>query len=211
MRRDELDSYLLQLACVAQRHPLHSQERQIALTKLIHGIVRSGNLWYPSKNQFFSSVQDIYNEARQELFLYICQNLDKYDPERGTVLVWVNVLLERRFFKDAVRKNLTRDYVTKMTITDLDNLASPQESKDLTEIVRECIESDPEDIFKNEHVDQCPQATFQALAMQRMSGKSWKEISAEFEMKVPTVSSFYYRCIKKFSLKLKEYCAHEVD
>ncbi|MGH7998514.1 MAG: sigma-70 family RNA polymerase sigma factor, partial [Brasilonema sp.] len=91
MRRDELDSHLLQLACVAQRHPPHSQERQIALTKLIHSIVYFGNLWYPSKNQFFSNVQDIYNEARQELFLYICQNIDKYDPERGTVLVWVYV------------------------------------------------------------------------------------------------------------------------
>ncbi|MBW4626653.1 MAG: sigma-70 family RNA polymerase sigma factor [Brasilonema octagenarum HA4186-MV1] len=211
MTKDELDSYLLQLACVAQRHPPHSQERQIALTKLIHSIVRFGNLWYPSKSQFFSNVQDIYNEARQELFLYICQNIDKYDPERGTVLVWVNVLLERRFFKDTLRKNLSHSSVTKMTLTDLDNLALPEESKDLTEIVKECIESDPEDIFKNEYMEQCPQATFQALAMLRMSGKSWKEISAEFEMKVPTVSSFYYRCLKKLSPKLKEYCENQVD
>ncbi|NJM71042.1 MAG: sigma-70 family RNA polymerase sigma factor [Scytonema sp. RU_4_4] len=211
MRRDELDPYLLHLACVAQRHPPHSKERQIALTKLVHSIVRFGNLWYPSKNQFFSNVQDIYNEARQELFLYICQNIDKYAPERGTVMAWVNVLLQRRFFKDTLRKNLSHGSVTKMTITDLDNLALPEESKDLTGIVRECIESDSEDIFKNEHIEKCPQATFQALAMLRMSGKSWKEISAEFEMKVSTVSSFYYRCIKKLSPKLKEYCENQVD
>ncbi|MGH7998991.1 MAG: sigma-70 family RNA polymerase sigma factor, partial [Brasilonema sp.] len=120
-------------------------------------------------------------------------------------------LLERRFFKDTLRKNLSHGSVTKMTITDLDNLALPTESKDLTEVVKECIELDPEDIFKNEYIEQCPQATFQSLAMLRMSGKSWKEISAEFEMKVPTVSSFYYRCIKKLSSKLKEYCENQVD
>lgn len=208
MRRDELDSYLLQLAMRAQRHPEHSQERQIALTKLIDSIVRFGNLWCPPSH-FLSNVQDIYNEARQELFLYVCQNIDKYEPERGTVMAWVNVLLERRFFRDTIRKNYQNAYVKKMTISDLDNLASPEEPKDLTEIVKQCIESDPEDIFKNEHIEKCPQATFQALAMLRFSGKSWKEISAEFEMKIPTVSSFYYRCVKKFSPKLKEYCDNE--
>ncbi|KYC40670.1 hypothetical protein WA1_23795 [Scytonema hofmannii PCC 7110] len=211
MRRDELDSYLLQLATRAQRYPPHSQERQIALTKLIHGIVRFGHFWYPSKSQFSGNVQDIYNEARQELFLFICQNIDKYNPERGTVMAWVNVLLERRFFKDTIRKYQTHSHVTKMTITDLDSFAVPTEPKDLTEIVRECIESDPEDLFKNEYIEKCPQATFQALALRRMSGKSWKEISEEFEMKVPTVSSFYYRCLKKLSPKLKEYCENQVD
>lgn len=211
MRRDELDLYLLQLATQVQRHPPDSQERQIALTKLIHSIVRFGKLWHPPTHQFFSNVQDIYKEARQELFLYICQNIHKYDPERGSVMTWVNVLLERRFFRDAIRKNQTYGRFTKMTITDLDNLVIPEEPKDLTEIVKECIELDPEDIFKNEHVEKCPQATFQALAMRRISGKSWKEISAEFEIKVPTVSCFYYRCIKKLSPKLKEYCNTEVN
>lgn len=207
MRRDELDSYLLQLATQAQRHPPDSQSRQIALTKLIHAIVRSGNLWYPS-NHFLNNVRDIYSEARQELFFYICQKIDKYEPERGTVLAWVNVLLERRFFRDAIRKNQTYNRVLKMTTADLDNLASPQDREDLTEIVKECIQSDPENIFKKEYIENCPQATFQALALRRLTGKSWQEISAEFEIKVPTLSSFYYRCINKFLSKLKEYCGN---
>ena len=207
MRRDELDSYLRKLATQAQRHPPDSQERQIALTKLIHAIVGSGNLWYPS-NHFLNNVRDMYNEARQELFFYICQKIDKYEPERGTVLAWVNVLLERRFFRDAIRKNQTYNRVMKMTTADLDNLASPQDREDLTEIVKECIQSDPENIFKKEYIENCPQATFQALALQRLTGKSWQEISAEFEIKVPTLSSFYYRCINKFLSKLKEYCGN---
>lgn len=207
MRRDELDSYLLQLAAQAQRHPLDSKERQIALTKLIHAIVHSGKLWYPS-NHFFSNVRDIYNEARQELFFYICQKIDKYEPERGTVLAWVNVLLERRFFRDTIRKNQNCDRIIKMTTADLENLALPQKPEDLAEIVKECIESDPEDLFKKERIEKCPQATFQALALRRLAGKSWQEISAEFEIKVPTLSGFYYRCINKFLSKLKEYCGN---
>ncbi|MEC4812041.1 MAG: sigma-70 family RNA polymerase sigma factor [Scytonema sp. PMC 1069.18] len=206
MERHEQDFYLLQLATQAQQNPPHSEERQLALTKLVCGIIRFGYLWYPSKNYFSSDVQDIYNEARQELFFYICQNIEKYDSQRGTVMAWVNVLLERRFFRDALRKNRTYDRITKMTITDLENLSLAEEPENLAEIVKEYIISDPEDVFKSEHVEKCPQANFQALVMRRISGKSWQEISEEFEIKVSTVSSFYYRCIKKFSNKLKEYC-----
>ncbi len=211
--KDELDSYLLQLATSAQQNSPRSPGRQIALTKLVNGIVRSGRLCYPQKSQFPAGVyQDIYHEARQELLLYICEKIDKYDAERGSVMTWVNVLLDRRFFKDAIRKIQTQQRMKKLTITDLDNLiAAPEEPPDMTEILKKFIESDPEDIFKKEHIEKCPQANFQALATRRMSGKSWKDISGEFAIKIPTVSSFYYRCVNKFSLKLKEYCGNELN
>ncbi|MBR8836066.1 MAG: sigma-70 family RNA polymerase sigma factor [Stigonema ocellatum SAG 48.90 = DSM 106950] len=211
--RDELDSYLLQLAISAQQNSPRSPGRQTALTKLVNGIVRSGRLCYPQKGQFPSGVyQDIYNEARQELLLYLCENIHKYDADRGSVITWVNVLLDRRFFKDAIRKIQTQQSIKKITLTDLDNLiALPEEPPDLTEILKQCIESDPEDIFKKEHIEKCPQANFQALATRRMSGKTWKEISGEFALKIPTVSSFYYRCVNKFSLKLKEYCGNDLN
>ena len=209
---DELDSHLLHLAISAQQHPPNSGGRRLAITKLIHEIVRSRRLCHPQKSQFtVQFYEDIYDEARQELLLYICQNIDKYDAERGSVMTWVNVLLERRFFKDAIRKMQTQQS-KKKTDTDLDNFPAPQEEPpDLTEILKKCIESDPEDIFKNEHIEKCPQANFQALATRRISGKTWKEISVEFGMKIPTVSSFYYRCVSRFSLRLKEYCDKDVN
>ncbi|MBW4562707.1 MAG: sigma-70 family RNA polymerase sigma factor [Mojavia pulchra JT2-VF2] len=211
--QDELDSHLLQLAFLAQQHPPRSPGRQIALTKLVNGIMRSGRLCHPQKSQYPVAVyENIYDEARQELLLYICEKIDKYDAERGSVMAWVNVLFERRFFKDAIRKIQTQQGIQRINVADLDNvIALPQEPKTLTDILKECIESDPEDIFKNEHIEKCPQANFQALATRRMLGKSWKEISAEFEIKIPTVSSFYYRCVNKFSSKLKEYCVNDVN
>jgi len=209
----ELDSYLLQLAKKAQANPPHSGGRRIALTKLVNEIVRSGRLCHPQKNQFPAQFyEDIYDEARQELLLYICQNIDKYDADRGSVMAWVNVLFSRRFFRDAISRIQTRQGITKMTVIDLDNLvAAFEEPPDLAEVLFECIESDTENIFKSEHVENCPQANFQTVAMQRISGKSWKEISVEFGLKIPTLSSFYYRCVNKFSLSLKEYCDNNLN
>ena len=214
LEQEKLDSHLLQLAISAQQYPPRSPERQLALTKLIIGIVRSCRLCHPQKSQFPAAVyENIYDEARQELLLYICEKIDKYDAERGSIMAWVNMLLERRFFKDAIKKfQNNRSHIKIITITDLDNLiASSEEPKNLTDILKECIESDPENIFKNEHIEKCPQVNFQALATRRLLGKSWKEISAEFKIKIPTVSSFYYRCVNKFSSKLKEYCISNVD
>ncbi|MEG4797790.1 sigma-70 family RNA polymerase sigma factor [Microcoleus sp. LAD1_D1] len=205
-QNNELDEQLKQLAISAQQHPALTQGRQLALRKLVNGIVQSGRLCRPQRGQFSGSYEDIYNEAVQELLLYICQNVEKYDPERGSVMAWVNVLLERRFFKEAIPKILGKPNLQKMTLSDLDNLAPPEETESLTEILKECIESDPDNLFKKEYLQNYPAANFQVLLQRRFSGKSWKEISAEFDINIKTLSSFYYRCVNKFSSRLREYC-----
>jgi DNA-directed RNA polymerase specialized sigma24 family protein len=206
---DELQEQLYLLAKKAQQHPPLSVERQIALTRLIESIMQSGKLSHPQRSQFSANVyEEIYSEAIQELLLYICKNIHKYDPQRGSVMTWVNVLLELRFFKEAAQKKIGKGLIVKKTLLDLDNLATPQQPEDLTEILRECIELDSENLFKQEHIENHPQANFQALAMRRISGKYWKEIAAEFDIKITTISSFYYRCLKKFSPNLKDYCSN---
>lgn len=204
--KDELDEQLKQLATRAQQHPPLTRQRQLALTQLVEAILKSGRLCRPHRDQFIHRYEEIYEEARQELLFYICQHIDKYNPERGSVMAWCNVLLERRFFKEAIPKVLDKQGIKKMTLSELDNFASPEEPPVLTEIVKECIESDSENLFKNAHIANHPSANFQALVKRRISGKSWKEISEEFEIKIPTISSFYYRCLNQFASNLKEYC-----
>jgi DNA-directed RNA polymerase specialized sigma24 family protein len=119
------------------------------------------------------------------------------------------MLLERRFFKEAIPTILDRQGLEKMSLSDLDRLIPPEDPPLLMEILKECIETDPENLFKQENIENHPQANFQALALRRISGKSWKEIAVEFNLKVPTVSSFYYRCLTKFSKKLKIYCSEQ--
>lgn len=207
-QNNELDEQLKQLAISAQQHPPLTKQRQLALTQLVNGILQSGRLCRPYRGQFQGVYEEIYDEAVQQLLLYVCQNIDRYDSERSSVVGWVNALLERRFFKNAIPEILDKPGVQKMSISELDNLAPPQEPPDLSAMLKECIESDPENMFKEEHVENHPAANFQALAKRRIAGQSWKDISAEFGLKIPTVSSFYYRCLNKFGYYIKEYCRH---
>lgn len=203
---DELEEKLKQLSMTAQEHPPLSQQRQLALRELVNGILQSGRLCRPQRGQFLGFYDDIYDEALQELLLFVCQKIDKYDPERGSIMAWVNVLLERRFFREAIPKVLGKQDAKRLTLADLDQFAAPEEVGTLTDALRECIELDPGGFLKAEHIENYPAANFQSLLKRRMSGKSWKEIAAEFDVKIPTVSGFYYRCLTKLSPKLKEYC-----
>lgn len=205
-KNHELDDRLKELAIQAQQHSPMTQGRQLALRKLVNGIVQSGRISRPQQGQFFKNYEDIYDEAVQELLLYICQNIEKYDPERGSVMAWVNVLLERRFFKEAIPKIIGKQNIQKMTLSDLDNLPSPEMTQSLTEILQECIESDPDNLLKKEYLQNYPAANFQALLQRRILGKSWQEIAVEFNINIKTVSSFYYRSVNKLSAKLRECC-----
>jgi DNA-directed RNA polymerase specialized sigma24 family protein len=206
---DEFNQQLGQLALSAQQHPPLSPERQLALRSLVQAILRSGRLCRPQQGKFTGFYQDIYDEALQELMLFICQHIERYNSERGTVMAWVNMLLERRFFREAIPKVLGRQDVQRVTLSDLDNLTAPEPQETLTEKLKACIEQDPDDVLKAEYIKDHPAATFQVLLQRRILGKSWKDISAEFDLKIPTVSSFYYRCLTKFSTRLKEYCTHD--
>lgn len=206
MGREELDEQLEQLALIAQQHPPLTPKRQLALGQLVGMILKSGRLCHPYRGQFLHRYEEIYEEARQDLLFYVCQNIDKYNPERGGVMAWCNVLLERRFFREAIPKVLDKQDIQKMTLSDLDNFALPEESPSLTEVIQECIALDPDNLFKNSYIENNPQANFQALSQQRLAGKSWKDISENFGIKLPTISSFYYRCLNRFASYLKEYC-----
>lgn len=205
---DEFEEHLKQLAISAQQHPPLTAIRQIALRKLINKILRSGKLCHPQRGQFSGRYKDIYDEAVQDLLLYICRNIDKYDATRGSVMAWVNMLLERRFFREAIPKVLGQRDVSRISLSELENfdLTPPEATASLTDILKESIELDPENLFKQVHIRNHPGINFQALAQRRLTGMAWEEISAEFGVKVSTVSSFYYRCLDKFSTKLKEYC-----
>lgn len=206
MGREELDEQLEQLALIAQQHPPLTPKRQLALGQLVGMILKSGRLCRPYRDQFLHRYEEIYEEARQDLLFYVCQNIDKYNPERAGVMTWCNVLLERRFFREAIPKVLGKQDIQKMTLSDLDNIALPEESPSLTEVIQECIALDSENLFKNSYIENNPQANFQALIQQRLEGKSWKDISQYFDIKLPTLSSFYYRCLNRFASILKEYC-----
>ncbi|MBN4000331.1 sigma-70 family RNA polymerase sigma factor [Nostoc sp. LPT] len=204
--RKQLDEQLKDLAIAAQQYTHLTKEKRIALTRLINAIWQSGKLVRPYKGQFQLLYQDIYDEAVQNLFFYLCQdnNINKYNPERGEVMTWINMLLTKRFFPEAIPKIIGKENEINLENSHLENLPSFQPMS-LFEQVRECIETDPELIFCKEHIKGHPEANFQAIAKRRCSGISWKEISAEWGIGITSLHSFYQRCLKKFATKFHEY------
>ena len=205
-RRKQLDVQLKELAFAAQQYTHLAKGKRIALTRLINAIWESGRLVRPCKGQFQLLYEDIYDEAVQNLFFYLCQekNINRYDPERGEVMTWVNMLLTKRFFPEAIPKVIGKENEINLDNSHLENIPSSQPMS-LFEQVRECIESDPELIFCKEHIKGHPEANFQAIAKRRCSGISWKDISAEWGIGITSLHNFYQRCLKKFADKFQEY------
>lgn len=208
---DVIDRQLKQLAIAAQQQPPKSRERQRALAQLIRAIERSRKLVRPRREQFQGLYEDIYAEAVQRLFAYICDKIDRYQPERGEVLQWANFLLSRQFFIEASREvfaTLPRG-VTRLTLDDLDRSnpseVNPQLAPLPSQQVLQCLEDDPEGLFQRSHIDHHPEANFQFLAVKRLAGYSWQELSEELGIAIPTLSSFYQRCLTRFAPQLKAY------
>ncbi|WP_263420122.1 sigma-70 family RNA polymerase sigma factor [Tolypothrix sp. PCC 7601] len=116
------EQQLQELALQAQQHPLGTTARRITLSKLIDGIYCSGKLCHPYNGQFQGVYEQIYQEAVQDLFLYICKNIDKYDPERALFMTWVNMLLSQRFFKEAIPKIIGKVHEINVESSVLENL-----------------------------------------------------------------------------------------
>jgi hypothetical protein len=204
--RQELDAQLKELALLAQRHPHATKGRRIALTQLVNAIWQSGKLCRPYRGQFQLAYEDIYEEAVQNLFFYLCQNdnINNYNPERGEVMAWVNMLLTKRFFPEAIPKIVGKKNEITLESSHFENL-SLSEPISLFEQVRQCIEDDPDRIFTREHIKGHPEANFQAIARKRYSGVSWQDISVEWNIGITTLHNFYQRCMKKFAPQIREY------
>ncbi|MBD3884235.1 sigma-70 family RNA polymerase sigma factor [Phormidium tenue FACHB-886] len=211
----DLDEQLKQLAVEAQQHPLNSSQRQRSLARLVSIIYQSRKLVRPHSGQFSGAYEEIYAEAQQRLFLYLCEKIDQYNPELE-VLQWANFLMKRRFFIEASRdlmpvapKGVARSPVRRMTLEVLEK-QNPIElrshaSASLSEEIIHYIQEDYDGLFQNTHIEQKPAANFQYIALRFLEGYSWKEISGELDVKVVTLSSFYLRCLTKFASKFREY------
>ncbi len=204
------EQQLKELALEAQQHPLGTTARRIALSKLFDGIYRSGRLCHPYKGQFQGVYEQIYNEAVQDLCFYICKRIEMYKPERGEFMTWVNTLLRKRFFREAIPKIIGTANGIKIVygLENLEDLVC-EESKDeddhisAFQKIRRHIEEDPSGIFREAHIKKYPKANFREIALKRWSGVSWKEISDDLNIPIPTLSNFYQRCLEEFRSELR--------
>lgn len=198
-----VNSQIEQLARQAQQYPHLHTSRQKTLQQLIQIVRESGRLWKWS-NRFSDKY---YEEAEQKLWLYVCENIDRYNPNKGSFLVWINMLLENRFYKDekVLEAKLKNQQKQLQINKSLENSGLIEKLPSDLEIFQDMIASLPEGTFKKEHIENYPEANFQKLIELRLLGYSWQEISNELGIKSSTLNSFYWRCRQKLEPLIRDY------
>lgn len=210
-----IDVRLKQLALEAQQQPMRSPQRQRALAQLVSEIWRSQKLVRPYQGQFQHRYEEIYAEAQQRLFLHLCEQIDRYNPD-NEVMQWANFLMKQRFFIEASRDLLPttpvrddRQPVQRLSLEVLESQnpieRRSQATASLSEMLIQYIQEDPDGLFVQTCIENKPNAHFQYIALRFLEGYSWKDISAELDVKVVTLSSFYQRCLVKFAPTFRDY------
>ena len=198
----ELEEQLRQLVTEACSHRAGSAERQKKLTRIIRLV--SNKLWKENT--------PYYQDALQQTWVYFCQNIcegntgEPYDPTRSSVITWLNFYLKRRlqdfYIDDQKRQALIVSNQTggqgssdtNHTIDPIENLPAEPDVPLLLEEVRRWVKTDPEGELSRIHITNHPEVTARVLILRRLPPEaSWRSIAAEFNVSIPTLSSFYQR------------------
>ena len=198
------------LALTAQQNPPESESRQYALRELVEAIRCSGKLCRPHRGKFSPEFYKLlYEEAVNQTLVYVCQKIDLYDASRGAkFMTWVNFRLDKLVI-ECYRQFSSPQTQSFACVDDLERVLEKQQpstpTRGLSVQLREVLEEDPNNFLKNEHIRARPDANFRAIALAVISGKSWKEISVEFDLPIGTLSSFFGRTCRKLAPTFKEY------
>jgi DNA-directed RNA polymerase specialized sigma24 family protein len=194
---DEIDLHLRQLAVGAQQQPVGSHQRQKVLTKLMDEIYRSGKLGHPQRGSWSAGVyEDLHSEAVLKTFEYIRQNIDTYDAARP-LMGWVNYILNLRF-SDATQKYMNQRRREIPSIDDLD-IEQASQSDEMSIMLRQLIEEDPDGLFRNVCLRKRPDITWQDIAQAKLDDETLDSISQKIGVPISTIDSLFKRNLRNFS------------
>ncbi|MDZ8186754.1 MAG: sigma-70 family RNA polymerase sigma factor [Nostoc sp. ChiSLP02] len=197
----DLNEQLTYLIAQARRHSPGSPQRQKLLTQVIRLV--QGKLWKENT--------PYYQDALQQTWLYFSRNVcdgltgQTYDPTQGTVITWLNAYLKRRLQDFSLNQN--RELATTVsvrvrqsnsgdieTIDPMDNIPANPETPPILENLEIWVETDPDTELRSTHIKGRPDVNCQVLILKRLPPEvSWKELSEDFGLPIPTLSSFYQR------------------
>ncbi|MGB7439860.1 MAG: hypothetical protein WA919_02235 [Coleofasciculaceae cyanobacterium] len=209
---DELDSYLKQLSELAKQHPPGSKRRIIAVTRLLAAIESSGKLYCQGKYDY---PLEVYHEAIQAVRTYIFRSIDRYDPTRAKMMTWINQKLNLEF-KSAIKK-FQKEQQGEVSLSrktsindgdsqrDLEDTLTSEKTPFLSDCVRQLIEEDIEDIFKNKFIRGRPEVNFQAIALHMLDGYGGRVLADKWDIPEQTLYSFFRRSCKNFKPVFEKY------
>lgn len=198
----EFDEQLRCLVAQACGNPLGSPQRQKLLTQIIR--LTASRLWRENT--------PYYQDALQQTWLYFCRNVCEgltgqiYDPTYGSVVTWLNAYLKRRlqdFYLNQHREQITtvplRLHQSKSgenseIIDPVDNLPATPQAPPILENLEIWAKTDADGELCRTHIKGHPEVNCQVLILKRLPPEvSWRELSEEFKLSIPTLSSFYQR------------------
>jgi hypothetical protein len=202
---DLLNLTLQQYVEEAQRFPHRSTQRQLALTHLTQGILKSNRLGRPRIAIWSASLyEDLYNDALNKTLLGICQNIERYNSQYP-VMAWVNNNLKftlMNVFNDYKKGGLT--YVPKSIKVEISSpnnieycICVKEALTDDDQLFRQFLEEDPEGFLEEDKLREHPDVTFKILALARLDNNTWLNLEKNLGVSAQTLSSFFHRCLKK--------------
>lgn len=223
IKMDELERIVDELALEAKSYPKGSKDRQKCLTKLTKAILQSQPSCQNHYQLPYSIYMELQREAIQETLIRLYKKIDEdeYDPNQGHLLHWFRETLRYRFLDlcdKYVMGRLVQENNKKKRVRDefldapsgrtlLDLIEQPETVPNRHreyEQLRRLIEKDPTGQFRKAHIGNHEEANFQAIILGRLDGRSWKDLSEEWKIPVPVISSFYQRNIQKFKPIFRE-------
>jgi DNA-directed RNA polymerase specialized sigma24 family protein len=193
----DLSSLILE----ARKYPVGSPKRQRLLTDVIRSIQRSGKVW-----RDYQIPVEQYQEALQQTLIYVCQHLETYDPIRANPLTWFNCILKFRI-KDVRRKSFLETCYRQSSsfhsanfdqvIDMIDRIPAPamDGAEDMLQELLVWLEQE-RSMLEQKSVRNHSAINVYSLIMRRLPTDrqmSWNQLSEEFGVSVPTLSSFYQR------------------
>ncbi len=218
MSKEEQDRQLQKYALEAQAHPQGSLDRRRALDKLVRIVLGSKRLYRPPISrlppQCQGAYQEIYRDAQQALMLYVCQNIDRYDPQKASVMGWLNMLMDRRFviigiqqFQDGRERRLGNRRRLQDLMRAEEDIPTPVNENPEHAELWNFVTEDPEGLLQSKSLRNRPEITLQVLLLRKLEDHTWDDIANEFGISLQTLHSFFRRALKNLSPELQIYLA----
>jgi hypothetical protein len=143
-----------------------------------------------------------YQDAVQQTWVYFCKHIcGSYNPELGSVPVWLNAYLKFRLtdFRNATQNDRIK-HVPPQTERDgevinrIEMIPAPPHPEPLLEIVETWAKADATGELKSLHIKGHPEINAQVLILRRLlSEPKLKDLADEFGVSISTLNSFYQR------------------